>query len=114
MQALRDAGIALVVILLLVSVRLTPLEETEAADASLTPRTEASAKNAEPAPAWVEQAAPAAAARLSEKVLVLEPSDADDIEYCTQVMFRLQAAEKATHEHDQEAEEVIQVLACSA
>lgn len=129
MQALRDAGIVLVVILLLVSVRLTPLDEAEtASDASLTPRTEAAAVNVEiPETRWVEQAVPAGAPvveagegvmilrqELSRTMQVLDPADREDIEYCTQVMFRLQAAEEATHEHEHEAEEIVRVLSCSA
>ena len=120
MQSLRDAGIVLVVILLAVSVRLSPLDETDQAAgiASLTPQVEASSV-----------VAPANAAVLStpEQFSILEwvmndgeeivrKADLGAVEHCTELLFHLR---KTAEETQNEvfvlgAEEVIKVLPCSA
>ncbi|MEE8411127.1 MAG: hypothetical protein V3S47_01390 [Acidobacteriota bacterium] len=134
MQSLRDSGIVLVVILLAVSVRLGPLDETgQAADvASLTPQVE-------PAPVAVPfnvarivpsgPVVPANAAILStpEPFSILEwvPNDGEGImhkadigavEHCTELLFHLRETAEQTRNEVivLGAEEVIKVLPCSA
>jgi len=130
MQAIKDAGIVLVVILLAVSVRFSPLEETgqEMDIASLTPRTEAA-----PAPRPVEHSAPivftnAAAVStpddFSIRQWVLNTSDeivhsaefeAATLEQCHEVLIHIRKAAEQTHNEAIVfgAEEVVKVLPCS-
>ncbi len=134
MQSLRDAGIVLVVILLAVSVRLSPLDETDQAAgiASLTPQVEAASAVVPFNLARINTSkpvAPANAAVLStpEQFSILEwvMNDGEEIvrkadigaaEHCTELLFHLR---KTAEETQNEvfvlgAEEVIRVLPCSA
>lgn len=134
MQSLRDAGIVLIVILLLVSVRFSPLDETGQAMGlvSLTPQVEA-------APVAVpfnavridlnEPVAPAnAAIRSTEEQFsmlqwvlrdgeeIVHQADIDVTEHCTEVLFHLRKVAEETRNEVMAlgAEEVIKVLSCSA
>jgi hypothetical protein len=128
MQALKDAGIIVVVILLAVSVRFSPLDETDATVgmASLIPQTEAAPA---PAPAPVEHVLPAKAAlaTTSEEFLVKwvvngeemsldETIESAAVEHCTELMFHIRKAAEETHNETIVigAEKVIKVLPCSA
>jgi hypothetical protein len=130
-QAIKDAGIVVVVILLLVSVRFTPRAETgqELGNASLTPQTQAA-----PAPAPVEvnlPAAPVNAAvistpdKFSINEWVLNDSDeishsidldAAAVEHCSEVLIHIRKAVEKTRNKAivLGTEEVIKVLPCSA
>ena len=130
MQALKDAGIVLVVILLAVSVRFSPLDEPgqEPRVGSLTPQTEAAAPPAERR----EPATPAIAAVLSttpedfsivewvlnesDEVAYPVEIDAAAVEQCTEVLIHIRkAAEQTRNEAIMlGAEEVVKVLPCSA
>lgn len=134
MQSLRDSGIVLVVILLAVSVRLGPLDETgQAADvASLTPQVEAAPVAVPFNVARIDsggQVVPANAAILStpEPFSILEwvPNDGEGIvhkadigavEHCTELLFHLRETAEQTRNEVivLGAEEVIKVLPCSA
>ena len=129
MQALKDAGIVLVVILLAVSVRFSPLDETgqELGNASLTPQTEA-------APPPVEFSAPAAPANaavvstpdnFSIRQWVLNDGDeivhsaefeAAAVEQCTEILIHIRKAAEETRDKAivLGAKKVIKVLPCSA
>lgn len=128
MQAIKDAGIVVVVILLLVSVRFSPLDETgqELGIASLTPQVEAA-----PATFRVEPAAPASAAVVStsDEFLMVDwvLSDSDEIshtaeinaaavEHCTEVLFHIRKAAEETRNEAIvfEADRIVKVLPCSA
>jgi len=128
MQAIKDAGIVLVVILLAASVRFSPLEETgqEMGIASLTPQTEA-------APAPVEHSAPIALTNaavastpddFSIRQWVLNTGDeivhsaefeAATLEQCHEVLIHIRKAAEQTHNEAivLGAEEVVKVLPCS-
>jgi hypothetical protein len=136
MQAIKDAGIVVVVILLAVSVRFTPLEETgqELGVASLTPQTEAAPATPPIDPVqidWGVSAAPANATfvatpdQISIRRLVLRDSDeiahvaeidTSAVEHCSEVLFQIRKAAERTRNEAivLEAEEVVKVLACSA
>lgn len=135
MQSLRDSGIVLVVILLAVSVRLGPLDETgQAADvASLIPQLEAAPVAVPFNVARIDpggrQVVPANAAILStpEQFSILEwvPNDGEGIvhkadigavEHCTELLFHLRETAEQTRNEVivLGAEEVIKVLPCSA
>ena len=131
-QAIKDAGIVVVVILLLVSVRFTPRAETglELGNASLTPQTEAAPA---PAPAPVEvnlPAAPVNAAVIStpDKFSINEwvindsdgivhsiDLDAAAVEHCSEVLIHIRKAVGKTRNQAivLGAEEVVKVLPCS-
>ncbi|NIM02166.1 MAG: hypothetical protein GTO30_11900 [Acidobacteria bacterium] len=136
MQALKDAGILLVVILLALSVRLTPLEETgtELDLASLTPQTDAA-----PAPRSFEfkpasavgSAGPATAvvvgtpeeSPIHERILkdgeeIVRSADlkAQVIQHCTEMVIHIKnAAEQLRNEEvERDVQEVVKVLPCSA
>ena len=131
MQAIKDAGIVIVVILLLVSVRFTPRVETglELGNASLTPQTEAA-----PAPAPVEVNLPAApvnaaiistADKFSINEWVLNDSDeisysidldAAAVEHCSEVLIHIRKAVEKTRNKAIVigADEIVKVLPCSA
>jgi len=136
MQALKDAGILLVVILLAFSVRFTPLEETgrEQNLASLTPQTEAAPS---PAPHDVKQIGVTEPAVPAKAVVVAGPEDfsirdwvlqdgdeivrsadieAKAIEHCAEVLIHIRkAAEESRSEAiERETREVQRVVACSA
>ncbi len=128
MQAIKDAGIVVVVILLLVSVRFSPLDESgqEPGIASLTPQVEAA-----PATFRVGPAAPANAAALSisDEFSIVEwvLSDSAEIaptaeinaaavEHCTEVLFHIRKAAEETRNEAIvfEADRIVKVLPCSA
>jgi len=100
MQALKDAGIVLIVILLLVSVRVSPMDDAGAAtDASLMPSVEAApAVDSTPtvSPAWV----------LSSDDGSTATPDIETVERCTEILFLPQDALETT--------QVVKVLPCSA
>ena len=134
MQSLRDAGIVLVVILLLVSVRLSPLDETgQAADiASLTPRVEAAPVAVPFNVARIDPSAPVVPANaailstpeqfsilewvLNEGEEIVRTADIDAAEHCTELLFHLRKTAEETRNEVfvLGAEEVIKVLPCSA
>lgn len=135
MQALRDAGIVLVVILLAVSVRFTPLDETgqETRLASLTPQVEAAPLPLQFDPEQIglgESATPANAAVdptpvqffsvpqlvLNDGEEILRDVDIDVAEHCTELLIHLRKAAEETRNDVfvLQAEEVVKVLPCSA
>lgn len=134
MQSLRDAGIVLVVILLALSIRLSPRDETgQAADiASLIPQVEAAPVAVPFNVARIDPSGPvvpANAAILStpEPFSILEwvPNDGEGIvhkadfgavEHCTELLFHLRKTAEQTRNEVivLRAEEVIKVLPCSA
>jgi hypothetical protein len=107
MQALKEAGIVLIVILLLVSVRISPLNDadTPTEAAAWTPKTEAAA----PVPA---QALPAPEENPTVQWISShgdEPAgkiDVDTVEHCAEILLDLREAAEMT--------KVIKVLPCSA
>jgi hypothetical protein len=125
MQAIKDAGIVLVVILLLVSVRFSPSDVSDEAQglASLTPQTEAA-----PAPLPVEQALPATVANAPQKfqfqwvqnegeeLSLPDGLESAAVERCTELLFHIRKAAEQTHNETIviQAEEVAKVLPCSA
>ncbi len=128
MQAIKDAGIVVVVILLLVSVRFSPLDESgqELGIASLTPQVEAA-----PATFRVGPVAPANAAAVStsDEFLMVDwvLSDSDEIahtaeinaaavDHCTEVLFHIRKAAEETRNETIvfEADRIVKVLPCSA
>jgi len=130
MQAIRDAGIVVVVILLAVSVRFTPLDENgqDTGLGSLTPQAEAA-----PFPLPADHAATAHAAAQNRLATPDEFSiqwvvnDGDEImfpanlkeaaiEHCSEILIHIHKAAEETHN---EAivfgtEEIVKVLPCSA
>ncbi len=112
MQSLRDAGIVLVVILLAVSVRLSPLDETDqSADiTSLTPQVEAASVAGPFNVERIDPSGPVVPASAVRKAHI------GAAEHCTELLFHLR---KTAEETQNEvfvlgAEEVIKVLPCSA
>jgi len=125
MQAIKDAGIVLVVILLLVSVRFSPLDETSEATGtvSLTPQTEA---------ARIDLSAPTVSVNagilstperqvsivkwvMSDSKEIVHEVDIDGTEHCAQRVFHLHRANEKSQDgvFVFEAEEVVKVLPCS-
>ncbi len=128
MQALKDAGIALVVVLLALSVRLTPLEEAgSSADvARWTPRTEAAAaapparagRAVPPEPVPAEPAS-AAVATGGERLSILEWVVEDSAEIIREIDLEAPARclEHAVQLHfnaEQQNDVEVEVLPCSA
>ncbi len=129
MQAIKDAGIVVVVILLLVSVRFTPLEEAaqELGVTSLTPQTEA-------APAPAKRSMPAVPANAtfvstpdefsitewvlkdSDKISYSVDLDAAAVEHCSEILIHIRKAAEKTRNKAIVigTEEVVKVLPCSA
>ena len=129
MQGLKDAGIVLLVILLAVSVRFSPLEDSgqESGSGSLTPQTHAAA-------APVERDAPTTPAKAAvvstpEDFSIVEwiLNDSDEITYsaemdaaaaghCAEVLIHIRKAAEQTRNEAiaRGAEEVVKVLPCSA
>ncbi len=134
MQSLRDAGIVLVVILLAVSVRLSPLDGTDRAAeiASLTPQVEAASVVVPFNVARIDASKPvvpanAAVRSTPEQFSILEwvlndgeeivrKADLGAVEHCTELLFHLRNTAKEIQDEVfvLGAEEVIKVLPCSA
>ena len=130
MQAIKDAGIVVVIILLAISVRFTPLDENgqDTDLASLTPQTEAA-----PLSLPADHAAPAHAAAQSRLATpdefsiqwvvndgdeIMLPADLKEaaIEHCSEILIHIRKAAEETHNEVivLGAEEVVKVLPCSA
>jgi len=126
MQGLKDAGIIVVVFLLAVSVRFSPLDETDKTPglASLTPQSEAA-----PAPLPTGQALPSTfelapdSEKFSmkwvlngEEVSVPEILESAAADHCTELLFHIRKAAEETHNENIVigTEEVLKVLPCSA
>jgi hypothetical protein len=110
MQSLRDAGIVLIVILLLVSVRVSPLEDAEAPPetASWTPQAEAAAPVASvPVKARSgSQQDPAVRGLSSPAAGPAATAGVDPIQHCAEIELDLQTAAETI--------QIARVVRCSA
>lgn len=136
MQALKDAGILLVVILVALSVRFTPLEETgtELDLASLTPQTDAAPAppsfEFEPAAA-VPTASPTTAfvvdstegfslegwvVKDGEEIVRSADLETKALQHCTEMVIHIKRAAEQLRDKaiEHTADEVVKVLPCSA